>query len=398
MQLLYISTFLFHTDKDGIWALPSCSDSFFAKYLDVYDSVRVLGEEIKTYLDKTALVRMINNKISVSLIPANTRPIDFRNDALVNELLKKEISKADAILIKPASRRGMMAIKIAEKLHKPYMIEMTGDIHNALMQSPSKIKRMYAPILYRQIKHTIRNCKYGLYVSKDYLQGEYPIKGKMCGCSDVVLDKSDVSVLERRLEKIDRMQPDDTVQLALIGFYQGNGKGVDTAIRALGRLPENFHLSVLGNGTEESRKKWYEYAREYNVNNSRLHFPEPLPSAHDVLLWLDDYDFFVFPTRSEGLPRVLVEAISRGCPCFATNICTMPELLPSECLFQLDDDKKLADLLRLHVADKEWMKQAARINFEHAKDYDVDILKTRRNKFLTEFKEYCIKVNEQDEI
>ena len=129
-----------------------------------------------------------------------------------------------------------------------------------------------------------------------------------------------------------------------------------------------------------------------------MHFPEPLPSAHDVLLWLDDYDFFVFPTRSEGFGRVVAEAMSRGCPCFATNICTMPELLPSECLFQLDDDKKLADLLRSHVADKEWMKQAARINFEHAKDYDVDILKTRRNKFLTEFKEYCIKVNEQDEI
>ena len=398
MKLLYIGNYMFQKRGDQIYGLPSSSSEFFAKYLFIFDEVRVLGEDIKENLDSKKLVKISLDGLSVRILPRNRSIKDFRNDKQIKRALRDEIKSAQAIIIKPLSRKGIMAIKIAEKLHKPYMIEMTGDIHNALMQSPSKIRRMYAPILYRQIKHTIRNCKYGLYVSKDYLQGEYPIKGKMCGCSDVVLDKSDVSVLERRLEKIDRMQPDDTVQLALIGFYQGNGKGVDTAIRALGRLPENFHLSVLGNGTEESRKKWYEYARKYNVNNSRLHFPEPLPSAHDVLLWLDDYDFFVFPTRSEGLPRVLVEAISRGCPCFATNICTMPELLPSECLFQLDDDKKLADLLRLHVADKEWMKQAARINFEHAKDYDVDILKTRRNKFLTEFKEYCIKVNEQDEI
>lgn len=390
MQLLYISTFMFHKEADKTYALPSCSDSFFEKYLDVFDSVHVLGEELKSYLSKSALVEIENPNISVDILPSNTRPKDFVNDKLLKRVLTEKISAADAILIKPASRRGMMAIKIAERLHKPYMIEMTGDIHNALTQSPSRVKRLYAPVLYRQITRRIRNCEFAIYVSRDYLQGKYPIKGKMCGCSDVVLEPSTSDILEKRLAKIDNMTPDMTVKLALVGFYQGNGKGVDTAIRALARLPENYHLSVLGNGTEESRNKWYEYAKERGVSAERIEFPEPLPSAQAVLHWLDDYDFFVFPTRSEGFGRVVAEAMSRGLPCLATNICTMPELLPRECLFELDDDEKLAQLLTEYTGDRELMKKVARINFEKVNDYNFETLKQRRNEFLEEFKNYCL--------
>ncbi|MDY3929290.1 MAG: glycosyltransferase family 4 protein, partial [Clostridia bacterium] len=202
--------------------------------------------------------------------------------------------------------------------------------------------------------------------------------------------------LKKRLEKIDEMKKGDIINLALIGFYQGNGKGVDTAIRALSRLPNTFHLSVLGNGTEENRKKWYDYCKQHGVSEDRLHFPQPLSSAKEVLHWLDDYNFFVFPTRSEGFGRCVAEAMSRGCVCFATNICTMPELLPSECLFELDDDKKLSELLIKYTSDKELMKKTAEVNFMHSKDYDAEILKNRRNMFLNEFKNYCLKNNRND--
>lgn len=62
--------------------------------------------------------------------------------------------------------------------------------------------------------------------------------------------------------------------MALVGFYQGTGKGVDTAIRALSRLDERYHLNILGNGTEENRHYWIEYAEKRGVIG-RIHFPHP---------------------------------------------------------------------------------------------------------------------------
>ncbi len=388
MQLLYVSGFMFEKDCGKTFALPSCTDSFFEKYLEVFDSVRVLGEPLQKCLDAHALVAMKHPDIQVEVLKPNTHPRDFKNDAEIKKILKREIANCDAMLVKPALRKGMMAIRLAQKYHKPYMIEMTGDIHNALKQNQNWMKRAYAPVLYRHIKRAIKNAPFGLYVSQEYLQSQFPIRGKMCGCSDVILKKADPEVLAKRIQRIEALPEQKTIDLALIGFYQSNMKGVDTAIRALARLPERYHLHILGNGTEENRNKWIEYGKARGVVG-RIHFPKPLSSSELVLEWLDTMDAFVLPTRSEGLCRCMLEAMSRGCPSFATDICTMPELLPAECLHPLGDDEKLSEQILAVMEQSDLAKKYARINFEHAKEYDPEILKNRRNAFLAEFRSYC---------
>lgn len=397
MQLLYCGTFMFRQENGINYGLPSSADSFFQKYLDVFDTIRVIGNPVRDIIDSSSLVRMDDSRISIRITPNNKTPKEFKNDAEIKRILKKEISKADAVLIKPATRKGMMAIKIAEKLGKPYMIDITGDIHNALKQHPSFLKRLYAPILYYQIRKSIKNCKYALYVSKDYLQQQFPINGIMCGCADVILEPTDERILERRYEKIDAKQESDIVEISLIGFYQGKMKGVDTAIRALSKLPGNYRLNILGNGTQKNRDQWYVYATSLGIKNpqERITFPNPLPNATAVLEWLDTQDFFVLPTRSEGFGRCVAEAMSRGCVCFATDICTMPELLEKECLHPLGDGDRLAELILKYNTDKELMKANAKRNFEKAKEYDFEILRERRNKFLNQFKEYCERQNQK---
>lgn len=389
MELLYISSFQFYKKEYKTYALPSCNDAFFKKYLDVFSSVRVLGEEAKSYLDESKFGEMYDNRISVRILKRNTSPLEFVNDRKIKENLLSEIYKADAILIKPSSRKGIMAISIAKKLKKPYMIEITGDIHNALKQNPSKLKQWYGRILYNQILRAIKDCKYGLYVSESYLPQQFPIEGIQCGCSDVVIENAGDDVLSKRIKYIKDIDDRNEVRLGLIGFYQGLGKGVDTAIRALSLLPSNITLHVLGNGTEKSRNHWYSYAAKYNVEASRLSFPNPLPNPHEVLKWIDTIDISILPTRSEGLCRTIVESMSRGCPCVCTNICSMPELLTYEYLHPLSDEKALATIISRLLANKNEMINNAITNFNNAKNFDFDLLKAKRNRFLLQFKEYC---------
>lgn len=130
--------------------------------------------------------------------------------------------------------------------------------------------------------------------------------------------------------------------MALVGFYQGTGKGVDTAIRALSRLDERYHLNILGNGTEENRHYWIEYAEKRELSEEYI---STLSSSKDVIEWLKSMDIFVLPTRSEGLSRAMLEAMSTALPCIVTDICTMPELVSKEWLHPLGDDKLLAEKL-----------------------------------------------------
>lgn len=388
MNILFVSTYLFLEEGGKYYSLPSSADAFFEKYLGVFDNVRVLGVPVSPFLDRSKLVEITNPRITIRIIKSNARPKEIINDIEVYKSLKEEILKADALIVNPTSRKGALSIKLAKKYNKPYLIEMTGDGPHALSQTDNVIKKLYSPFFYYKTRRAIKNAKFGLYVSNEYLQKRYPISGEICSCADVVLKNIDESVLEKRLHRIAQFDQTKRVDIALIGFYQGKLKGIDTAIKALSRLPEAYHLHILGNGTLQNRDKWITYGEKMGIKN-RIHFPSPLPSSDDVLLWLDSMDFFILPTKSEGFGRCVAEAMSRGCPCFASNVCTMPELLEKECLFPVGDYVKLANLLESYSSNHCMMKKTSIRNFEESKEYEFEYLHNKRDLFLSKFKHYA---------
>lgn len=100
-------------------------------------------------------------------------------------------------------------------------------------------------------------------------------------------------------------------------------KGLHLLIRAFERVSEdtNAHLVLLGDGPlREKLTTWI----GASPARQRVH----LVGRHDdVPRWLKCADLFVFPSRTEGLPNALLEAMAAGCPIVTTNVAGCRDLI-----------------------------------------------------------------------
>jgi glycosyltransferase involved in cell wall biosynthesis len=97
--------------------------------------------------------------------------------------------------------------------------------------------------------------------------------------------------------------------------------------------------------------------------------------------FLDSMDLFVMPSRAEGLPRALVEAMARGCPCIGSNVGGIPELLAPEDLVPPNNPEALAQKIMEVTANPQRMKAMSERNVACAKQFDPEVLREARLAF-----------------
>lgn len=100
-------------------------------------------------------------------------------------------------------------------------------------------------------------------------------------------------------------------------------KGPDVLLEAMRRLPGDVCLSFVGDGA--LREELARMAQAEGLNG-RVQFAGRRPHA-EIPLWLCAADVVCLPSRSEGCPNALLEALACGRPVVATAVGAIPELL-----------------------------------------------------------------------
>jgi glycosyltransferase involved in cell wall biosynthesis len=127
-------------------------------------------------------------------------------------------------------------------------------------------------------------------------------------------------------------------------------KGIDLAIRALARLPDDTVLVVLGDGPE--RPALLRLAQELGLER-RVFLLGRVP---DVGAWLGRATLLVHPARWEGFGLGVLEAMLAGLPVVATNVSALPELVvdgETGLLVPPDDPEALARAVERALAQPE---------------------------------------------
>lgn len=332
---------------------------------------------------------LIPEEIGIISVPNFKSPTKyFKNKGKADKIIEKTIKDMDYVVLRTQSSIAQLALKYVKKYDKPYIIESVGCSWDTYWNH-STLGKLIAPYMFYKTKNAIKNAPYVYYVTNSFLQERYPTNGKKVACSNVVIKKYDESVLNERINKIKHFNPTEKLIFGTAGALSTRYKGQEYVIKSLKYFIDKgynveYHLAGGYSGNQKNTFL-YDLAVKEGVID-RVIFEGSL-SAEQMVKYYDSLDIYVQPSKQEGLPRAVIEAMSRGCPALGTNIAGIPELIQKECLFKKGNVKSFINAVeRLMNSDQ---ISIAKENFYNAQLYEDKVLEMKRKKFYDEFlKEY----------
>jgi glycosyltransferase involved in cell wall biosynthesis len=140
-------------------------------------------------------------------------------------------------------------------------------------------------------------------------------------------------------------------------------------------------LRLIGGG----RRRPALEARAAALNiSSRVLFLGELPAGAAIRSELDRADLFILPSRQEGLPRAMLEAMARALPCIGSTVGGIPELLGPDEMAPPGDPVALGRKICQVLSDFNRLSRLSLQNLATAQDYREDLLQVRRLRFYRE--------------
>lgn len=368
--------------KDGTYGLstPSfCDETLAKRYFSFANEIELCSRIKESFPNTIYRLTLPNVKVTGCHNLATVSGQLHRRE--VRGVIKEVVGRCDGAVIRLPGNIGEIAAKCCQEMNKPYLVEMVGCAWDILWNH-SWIGKIVAFPAFVTTKSTVKSAPAVIYVTKKFLQQRYPTDGISIGCSDVSLHNMDENVLTRRLQKIENHT--GRFVIGTTAAVNVRYKGQQYIMKALGQLKKqgntNFEYQLVGGGDQ-----YYltEQAKIYGVTE-QVKFLGQL--SHDAVFdWLDSIDLYVQPSRTEGLPRALVEAMSRGLPSFGTHVGGIPELLEDTFLFKKGKREVETIINILKCFDRDTMVSCARINFEKAREFEDQTLYDRREYFYKSY-------------
>ena len=228
--------------------------------------------------------------------------------------------RPDAILAFWVDPEGTAAVRLGKLLRIPVGVIAGGTDVMILPQRPARA---------RIIAGTLQQADHVFAVGSEIARrsiamGAAPecVSNFFCGVDLTLFAPGDRTSARTRLGL-----PADGPLLLWVGQMTGV-KAVDRLIDAAAQLiPAHPTLRVALVGDGELRQEYEAHVAGHPALAGRVHFPGPVAHPH-LPDWYRAADLLVLPSRSEGVPNVLLEAMATGLPFVASDVGSIRDLLP----------------------------------------------------------------------
>lgn len=272
------------------------------------------------------------------------------------------------------------------RFRSPFGAEVLSDPWEAL----GAISHPAAPVARRwsrrQLRRVCREAGAVCYVTRARLEPLYPSGGARFACSDVRLEGvAGAAELEaRRRRWVEARRGERPWRLGFVGSLEQRYKAPEThlqAVRICRARGVDLEFALLGEG--RLRRDLELRAAQLGLGSS-VTFLGAAPAGAAVEKFLDGLDLFVLASRTEGLPRALIEAMARGCPAIGSTAGGIPDLLEASDLVPAGDAGALAAKILEVLGDAERGERMSYRNIAKAEEFTAAALGARRRLFLGE--------------
>jgi phosphatidylinositol alpha-1,6-mannosyltransferase len=388
MRLAVATDVRFARDAAGRIACRSGGTAypFWQRYLTAFDDVRVIA---RVFDEPVAGARRARDApaalvtgagVHVHALPGFDGPRGLALTApAVLAAAWRALAGVDALIVRVPATVGLVAARLARARGLPVGVEIVGDPLDVFTAGVGRgAAPLFRALFVRDLRWQCRHACAVAYVTRGALQARYPARP-----GSFVTHYSSVDLGGDALVENPRVHPAPLAapRLVTVGQLEQLYKGTDVLLHALRRLVDaglDPRLTIVGDG--RYRPALEDLARDLGLAG-RVTFAGLVPAGAAVRVFLDGADLFVLPSRAEGLPRALIEAMARGLPAIGSAVGGIPELLPPDALVPPDDDTALAAAIAAAVRAPAWLDRMSAANLTRAHDYRADLLDARRRAF-----------------
>lgn len=348
---------------DQVFAPPTIPPEFFLRYPDPHVLARVTRTPV-------AGMAPVQGPVVFHDLPDYRGP---RQLAAVlpraRSVIRNAIVDQSVILRLPGSVASLVWWEVR---HRRYGVELCGDPFDAFSAGGVEhpLRAVFRQVLPLLLRYQVKRAAAVAYVTREALQRRYPAAG-------YTTHYSSIELADDALVAVPRVYTKPGKRLIFVGSLQQNYKGLDVLLRAIAWPGSVLTLVVIGDGAYRSE---YEIqARQLGIEG-RVCFRGHVPAGAAIRDALDAADLFVLPSRTEGLPRAMIEAMARALPCVGTAVGGIPELLPASALVPPDDVPALVRAI-CEMNTPEVLTRHSCQNLTTAQGYRAEVLQLRRAEF-----------------
>lgn len=374
------------TPDGAVWTRTTFPYHFWGRYLEVFEHVKVVARVLEVKRAEPSWKRVDGELVTVHAVPHYIGPWQFLcRYRSIRRAIHDAVSPEDAVILRVGSTVARLLYPLLKRRGQPYGVEVVADPWDVF--SPGVFHHPLRPFIRHWdtwgLKLLCRGAAAGSYVTQTAFQARYPTAPGVFsrGTSDIELLPEHFAAGPRSW----RRAP-DPLRLLMVGSLESLLKGPDVLLEALATLRRKpgfsqARLTFVGEG--RSRPELEALALRLGLSDGVMFLGRML-EGEAIRRQLDLADLFLLPSRGEGLPRVVVEAMARGLPCISTDVGGIPELLSASYLVPPGDSERLAAKIAQVASDPALMSEMSAENLEISRSYAAEPLRRLRTLFYAE--------------